>query len=137
MVWSRTFPYIPRTTSKCVTYLSKVVRTARASGSTNALFGSGPANFRIASIESRSVSTINSTLSSTSRRSKYSPLCPSMARIFGNTYGFFACFKDSGDADCKVRGTAHWEGDVFVNDYTEEVDSKPTKFRDSFVEITP
>ena len=52
-------------------------------------------------------------------------------------YGFFACFKENGDAGCKVRGTAHWEGDLFVNDYTEEVEGKPTKFRDSFVEITP
>jgi len=52
-------------------------------------------------------------------------------------YGSFACFKENGDAGCKVRGTAHWEGDLFVNDYTEEVEGKPTKFRDSFVEITP
>lgn len=37
--------YIPRTTSKWVTYSSKLVRTARASGSTTALFGSGPVNF--------------------------------------------------------------------------------------------
>jgi len=36
-----------------------------------------------------------------------------------------------------MRGTAHWEGDVFVNDYTEDVKGKPVKMRDSFVDITP
>lgn len=52
-------------------------------------------------------------------------------------YGFFTCFKDDGGSGCKVRGTAHWEGDVFVNDYTENVDGKETKMRDSFIEIAP
>ena len=41
MTWSRTSLHIPRTTSRWVTYLSNLVRTARASGSTTALFGSG------------------------------------------------------------------------------------------------
>jgi hypothetical protein len=50
-------------------------------------------------------------------------------------YGFFVCFKDWGSG-CEVRGTAHWEGDVFVNDYTENVKGKPMKMRDSFVDIT-
>jgi hypothetical protein len=35
------------------------------------------------------------------------------------------------------RGTAHWEGDIFVNDYEELVDGKMTKWRDSFIHITP
>ncbi|SRR5258708_1360198 len=52
-------------------------------------------------------------------------------------YGFFICFKDNGDSGCKVRGTAHWEGADFVNDYTEDVNGRETKARDSFIEITP
>ena len=51
-------------------------------------------------------------------------------------YYFFTCFKDSGSS-CKVRGTAHWKGDTFVNDYEEVEHGKPTKWRDSFVQITP
>jgi hypothetical protein len=51
-------------------------------------------------------------------------------------YYFFTCFKDTGSS-CKVRGTAHWEGDTFVNDYEELVHGKPTKWRDSFIQITP
>lgn len=53
-----------------------------------------------------------------------------------NIYRFFICFNDS-TSPCKLRGTAHWEGDTFVNDYEEMVDGKPTKCRDSFIEITP
>lgn len=53
-----------------------------------------------------------------------------------NRYGFFTCFKDRGSG-CEVRGTAHWEGDIFVNDYTENVNGEQTKMRDSFIDITP
>jgi hypothetical protein len=49
-------------------------------------------------------------------------------------YGFFTCFKDTGSG-CQVRGTAHWDGDKFVNDY-EEVDGKKLRFRDTFQDIT-
>jgi hypothetical protein len=52
-----------------------------------------------------------------------------------NIYRFFVCFNDS-TTPCKLRGTAHWEGETFVNDYEEEVDGKMTKWRDSFVHIT-
>jgi hypothetical protein len=52
-----------------------------------------------------------------------------------NIYRFFVCFNDS-KTPCKLRGTAHWEGDTFVNDYEELVDGKMTKWRDSFVHIT-
>jgi hypothetical protein len=31
-------------------------------------------------------------------------------------YRFFTCFNDPKNP-CEVRGTAHWEGDTFVNDY--------------------
>jgi hypothetical protein len=51
-------------------------------------------------------------------------------------YYFFTCFKDTGSS-CKVRGTAHWEGDTFVNDYEESEHGKAMKWRDSFVQITP
>jgi hypothetical protein len=51
-------------------------------------------------------------------------------------YGFFTCFKDSGSG-CKVRGSAKWDGDKFVNDYEEVVDGKTMKFRDTFEDITP
>jgi hypothetical protein len=51
-------------------------------------------------------------------------------------YRFFTCFNDA-DAPCKVRGTAHWEGDIFVNDYEETVDGRKAKCRDSFIQMTP
>ncbi|SRR6266702_3942745 len=53
-----------------------------------------------------------------------------------NTYRFFVCFNDS-SVPCKLRGTAHWEGGDFVNDYQEMVEGKMTKCRDSFIHITP
>ncbi len=53
-----------------------------------------------------------------------------------NIYHFFVCFNDL-QTPCKLRGTAHWEGDNFVNDYEEMVGGKMTKCRDSFVNITP
>lgn len=51
-------------------------------------------------------------------------------------YRFFTCFKDDKGAGCEVRGTAHWSGDVFMNDYIEKVKGLPTKMRDSFTDIT-
>ena len=53
-----------------------------------------------------------------------------------NIYRFFVCFNDL-QTPCKLRGTAHWEGDTFVNDYEETVDDRLTKCRDSFINITP
>jgi hypothetical protein len=53
-----------------------------------------------------------------------------------NLYRYFTCFKDT-DSGCEVRGTAHWDGDKFVNDYEEVVDGKKMKFRDTFQDITP
>jgi hypothetical protein len=46
-------------------------------------------------------------------------------------YDFFTCFKDMGSG-CEVRGTAHWDGDKFVNDDAEVVDGKKLRFRDAF-----
>jgi hypothetical protein len=54
-----------------------------------------------------------------------------------NLYRFFTCFKDSRGSSCRVRGTAHWESDTFVNDFETTVRGKITKMRDSFTEITP
>ena len=51
-------------------------------------------------------------------------------------YGYFVCFKDTGSS-CIERGTAHWEGDNFVNDYDEVEHGKKVKWRDSFVDMTP
>jgi hypothetical protein len=53
-----------------------------------------------------------------------------------HVYGYFTCFKAT-DTGCEVRGTAHWDGDKFVNDYEEVVDGKKMKFRDTFQDITP
>ena len=51
-------------------------------------------------------------------------------------YRFFTCFQEGKEAsNCKVRGTARWEGEDFVNDYAEEVDGKPVKMRDSWIHI--
>ena len=52
-------------------------------------------------------------------------------------YRFFTCFQEGKESSCKVRGTAHWEGDDFVNDYAEQVDGKTVKMRDSFIHIRP
>jgi hypothetical protein len=51
-------------------------------------------------------------------------------------YRFFTCFKGDNNP-CRVRGTAHWEGDTFVNYYEEIIDGKVTKWRDSWIHITP
>jgi hypothetical protein len=52
-------------------------------------------------------------------------------------YGFFTCFRTRNDEGCEIRGTAHWENDVFVNQYTERVNGTPTKMEDRFAAITP
>ncbi len=51
-------------------------------------------------------------------------------------YRFFTCFNDPNDP-CVVRGTAHWEGNSFANDYEDTFNGKPAKFRDTFFDITP
>jgi Protein of unknown function (DUF1579) len=52
------------------------------------------------------------------------------------TYQFFTCFNGS-TSPCEVRGNAHWEGNEFVNQYEESVHGKPTKWRDTWIHITP
>src|SRR5438067_5834489 len=53
------------------------------------------------------------------------------------SYRFLTCFKTSADAGCELRGTAHWEGDTFVNDYEEVINGKHTRMRDVWTDITP
>jgi len=53
------------------------------------------------------------------------------------SYRFLTCFKTPTDAGCELRGTAHWEGDTFVNDYEEEINGKRTKMQDLWTDITP
>ena len=53
------------------------------------------------------------------------------------SYRFLTCFKTPGEARCELRGTAHWEGDTFVNDYERVVNGKHTKMRDVWTDITP
>jgi hypothetical protein len=38
-------------------------------------------------------------------------------------YYFLACFNNP-NGPCRIRGTAHWEGNSFVNDYEETVKGK-------------
>jgi hypothetical protein len=52
-------------------------------------------------------------------------------------YRFLTCFRTSADASCELRGTAHWEGDTFVNDYEEVINGKRTKIQDIWTDITP
>jgi hypothetical protein len=53
------------------------------------------------------------------------------------SYRFLTCFKTPTDAGCELRGTAHWEGDTFVNDYEGEINGKRTKMQDLWTDITP
>ena len=48
-------------------------------------------------------------------------------------YRFFTCFNDA-SSPCKVRGTARWEGDKFINDYEEPVNGEQRKFQDIFTQ---
>jgi hypothetical protein len=52
-------------------------------------------------------------------------------------YRFLTCFRTDTNAGCELRGTAHWEGDVFVNDYEEVIKGKRTKMQDLWIDITP
>jgi len=46
-------------------------------------------------------------------------------------YRFFSCFNDPNEP-CVDRGTAHWEGEAFVNDYHFQLDDKEIPGRDTF-----
>jgi hypothetical protein len=51
------------------------------------------------------------------------------------SYHVFTCA--SGRDACAVRGTAHWDGATFVNDYEEPLNGMPTKLQDVFSNMTP
>jgi hypothetical protein len=53
------------------------------------------------------------------------------------SYRFLTCFKTPADAGCELRGTGHWDGDMFVNDYEEVINGKRTKIQDLWTDITP
>jgi hypothetical protein len=46
-------------------------------------------------------------------------------------YDVFVCF-NSPKHPCRMRGTARWEGDTFVNDYELPAGGKATRWRDTF-----
>jgi hypothetical protein len=50
-------------------------------------------------------------------------------------YYFLACFNNP-NGPCRMRGTAHWEGDSFVNEYDSVVNGNKTQWRDTFT-FTP
>ena len=52
-----------------------------------------------------------------------------------NLYRVFVCFNNPSHP-CEMRGSAHWEGDSFVNDYKETVKGKKMSWRDTFT-FTP
>jgi hypothetical protein len=52
-------------------------------------------------------------------------------------YRFLTCFRTPADAGCELRGTGHWDGDTFVNDYEEAINGKRTKMQDLWSDITP
>jgi hypothetical protein len=53
------------------------------------------------------------------------------------SYRFLTCFKAPDEAGCELRGTAHWEGETFVNDYDGVINGKRIKMRDVWTDITP
>jgi hypothetical protein len=48
---------------------------------------------------------------------------------------FFTC-GNGGNNPCKIRGTAHWDGDSFVNKYELTIRGAKQKWKDTFSEIT-
>jgi hypothetical protein len=53
-----------------------------------------------------------------------------------NFYRFLTCFRTPTDAGCELRGTAHWNGNTFVNDYEEVTNGKRIKAQDVWTNIT-
>jgi hypothetical protein len=53
-----------------------------------------------------------------------------------SVYRFFTCFNDS-QQPCKVRGTAQWQGEKFINEYEEVVNGEKKKCQDIFTQDSP
>ena len=51
-------------------------------------------------------------------------------------YKLFTCSNRPDDPG-ELRGSAHWEGDTFVNEYEETVSGKQLRFQDRFSKLTP
>jgi hypothetical protein len=51
-------------------------------------------------------------------------------------YRFLTCFRTPTDGACELRGTAHWNGDTFVNDYEEVINGNRIKAQDVWTDIT-
>jgi Protein of unknown function (DUF1579) len=51
-------------------------------------------------------------------------------------YNFFTC-GNRGSNPCKIRGTAHWDGDSLVNDYELSIRGAKNKWKDTFSDISP
>ena len=49
-------------------------------------------------------------------------------------YRLLTCANNDG---CRLRGTAKWEGQEFVNSWEENVDGETVNLKDSFVDISP
>ena len=50
-------------------------------------------------------------------------------------FNFFTC-GNGGKNPCKIRGTAHWDWDSFVNKDKLTIRGAKTKWKDTFSEIT-
>jgi hypothetical protein len=51
-------------------------------------------------------------------------------------YDFFTR-GNGGNNPCKIRGTAHWDGESFVDNYELTIRGAKKKWKDTFSEITP
>lgn len=51
-------------------------------------------------------------------------------------YPYFVCFNYD-RKPCRIRGTAHWEGNDFVNEYESAEGGKNAKWRDTFTAFKP
>jgi hypothetical protein len=54
-----------------------------------------------------------------------------------SSYRFLTCFKTKSESGCELRGTGHWHGDRFMNNYEDTIDGKRTKMEDIWSDITP
>ena len=50
-------------------------------------------------------------------------------------YRFLTCFGAADGSGCELRGTGHWEGDVFVNDYEGVIGGRRVKLQDRWTDI--
>lgn len=51
-------------------------------------------------------------------------------------YQYFVCFNGA-SRPCRNRGTAHWDGNKFVNEYESMEGGKMARWEDTFLDLTP